>query len=248
MIGAILSLIITAVSLVLFTVIMLFTGYIKYTSYANAFLINLAWFFVGKFGGDFIHVWYPNFCDTAGKNFWAVTLFMLIAVLVINRFPKIRVCYYISSSIAVGMLISIIALLFSESEPTTGYAIFLAVFAFVTIILQLGAVESRGIDDSGNILSRIIASVMLTPAPFLVSLIVIDVIWKMESLQTEIMYAAAVAALVAIGYFIFDTIHDREETYVSDIDISKYNLRTYLPNGEIVIPSLQAEPLQNEKN
>lgn len=81
-------------------------------------------------------------------------------------------------SVAVGIIVAAVTLIFKEEKPTVGYAVFLAIFSFVTIVLQLGTAERRGIDDSSNVVSRAVAAIFLMPAPFLVSMIVIDTIWR----------------------------------------------------------------------
>lgn len=230
MIGAVLSLIAMAVCIVVSTAGMLLSGYLKYTSYANALILNGVWFLFYKFGGDTFPTWYPHIMDTDGKNFFVMCGILIAIVLVINRFPKIRVAYYVSSSVAVGIIVASVILLFKGEEPTVGYAVFLAIFALVTIVLQLGAAESRGIDDSGNVVARVVAAIFLMPAPFLVSMIVIDTIWQPE-LKAEALFALGVAVIVGIIYFVVDTIKERIPTEsLSDIEVP-YEIKMVVPEN-----------------
>ena len=210
MIGLIISLVLGAAYIVIMALLRLVGGYLGYTAYGNAVILNVAWLFLARFGSDVysFKLWYPSIVQGGFKNFLIVTAILLVIVAVINRFPKIRLCYFISSSVTTACMIALFVLAASEKEPTVGYAVFIAIFSLITVGLQLSAAESQGIDDSGSVISRIFAALMLIPTPFLVAFIFMDTVRREAVMPFKLMVAAVVAGVCAIMYFVVDTIKD----------------------------------------
>lgn len=217
MIGILFYLVLTAAAIILNVIMLFLTTYMQYTSYINTFLINLVWAALHYLGGATTGIWYPEILESGSRNFLLVTAIMIVGVLIIFRFPKIRLAYFISSNVAVGAVIIGVVMQLMGQELSGKYAVILVGFTVLTVVFQYGADGYMEVDDEGNVVSRLVAMVFLMPAPFIMGLIVCEYVLRMPETGSRTVIAAATAVIAGLLYFVVDSIRDaRNERYAND--------------------------------
>ncbi|MBR4343870.1 MAG: J domain-containing protein [Lachnospiraceae bacterium] len=168
MIHAVIAVIVMVVILLIYGAMMLFTDYIKVTSYAKGMIINIAWFFMAT-GYAGYEVYYPSIFENKWLNFAFMTAGILLIVFEISKFVKLRNAFVISAGTVTHLLISIMILNFIGGIPGWAATIYLVVSSCIVLAIHIAAVYVGKNTEPGNFVSRVLAGLLMMPAPFLIT-------------------------------------------------------------------------------
>jgi len=168
MIYTIIAVAVMIVILLIYGAIMLFTDYIKIASYVKAMIINIAWFIVATGYRDY-DIYYPDVFGDKWLNFGLTTVAMLLLVFEISKFIKLRNAFLISSGTVTHLLISLVILNFCGGVPGWVASVYLTVSSCIVLGIHIAAIYNAKTVIPGNIFSRLLAGILIMPAPFLIT-------------------------------------------------------------------------------
>lgn len=213
MIHAVTAVIIMIVLLLLYGSMMLFTDYIKISSYLKGVFLNCIWFLVAE-GYSEYEIYYPEIFENRWLNFFIMNVAILLLVFEVSKYIKLRNAFLVSFGTAEHMIIAFMIMNFCGGFPGWAASIFYTVSALIVLGIHLAAIYGGKNTSTESFMSRFLAGLLLMPSPFMITAGCLMLIGtnKGKILEAE--------PLMDFIYRVFDFIKDPEYNYSGELMIS----------------------------
>ena len=213
MIHAVTAVIIMIVLLLLYGTMMLFTDYIKISSYLKGVFLNCIWFLVAEGYSDY-DIYYPEIFENRWLNFFIMNVAILLLVFEVSKYIKLRNAFLVSFGTAEHMILAFMIMNFCGGFPGWAASIFYTVSALIVLGIHLSAIYGGKNTSMESFMSRFLAGILLMPSPFMITagcLMLIDTN-KGKVIEAE--------PFMDFVYRVFDFIKDPEYNYSGELMIS----------------------------
>ncbi|MBP5532387.1 MAG: DnaJ domain-containing protein [Lachnospiraceae bacterium] len=213
MIHAVTAVIIMIVLLLLYGTMMLFTDYIKISSYLKGVFLNCIWFLVAEGYSDY-DIYYPEIFENRWLNFFIMNVAILLLVFEVSKYIKLRNAFLVSFGTAEHMILAFMIMNFCGGFPGWAASIFYTVSALIVLGIHLSAIYGGKNTSTESFMSRFLAGILLMPSPFMITagcLMLIDTN-KGKVIEAE--------PFMDFVYRVFDFIKDPEYNYSGELMIS----------------------------
>ena len=114
-------------------------------------------------------LYYPSVFENKWFNFLLVSVGILLLVFEISRYIKLRNAFVISMGAVTHLIIAAMILNFCGGVPGWAAAVYLVVSSCIVLGIHFSAIYVGKNTAPGNFISRLLAGILLTPAPFLIT-------------------------------------------------------------------------------
>ena len=216
MIHVVTAVIIMIVLLLLYGTMMLFTDYIKISSYLKGVFLNCIWFLVAEGYGEY-EIYYPEIFENRWLNFFIMNVAILLLVFEVSKYIKLRNAFLVSFGTAEHLIVAFMIMNFCGGFPGWAASIFYTVSALIVLGIHISAIYGGKNTSTESFMSRFLAGILLMPAPFIITsgcLMLIDSN-KGKTIEAE--------PFMDFVYRVFDFIKDPEYNYSGELMISGLN-------------------------
>ena len=216
MIHVVTAVIIMIVLLLLYGTMMLFTDYIKISSYLKGVFLNCIWFLVAEGYGEY-DIYYPEIFENRWLNFFIMNVAILLLVFEVSKYIKLRNAFLVSFGTAEHLIVAFMIMNFCGGFPGWAASIFYTVSALIVLGIHLSAIYGGKNTSTESFMSRFLAGVLLMPSPFIITsgCMMLADSNKGKTLEAE--------PFMDFIYRVFDFIKDPEYNYSGELMISGLN-------------------------
>jgi len=213
MIHAVSAVIIMIVLLLLYGTMMLFTDYIKISSYLKGIFLNCIWFLVAE-GYSEYEIYYPQIFENRWLNFFIMNVAILLLVFEVSKYIKLRNAFLVSFGTAEHMIITFMIMNFCDGLPGWAASIYYTVSALIVLGIHISAIYGGKNTSTESFMSRFLAGILLMPSPFMITTGCLMLIGTNKGKVIE------AEPFMDFVYRVFDFIKDPEYNYSGELMIS----------------------------
>ena len=213
MIHAVSAVIIMIVLLLLYGTMMLFTDYIKISSYLKGVFLNCIWFLVAE-GYSEYEIYYPQIFENRWLNFFIMNVAILLLVFEVSKYIKLRNAFLVSFGTAEHMIIAFMIMNFCGGFPGWAASIYYTVSALIVLGIHISAIYGGKNTSTESFISRFLAGILLMPSPFMITAGCMMLIGTNKGKVIE------AEPFMDFVYRVFDFIKDPEYNYSGELMIS----------------------------
>jgi len=213
MIHAVSAVIIMIVLLLLYGTMMLFTDYIKISSYLKGVFLNCIWFLVAE-GYSEYEIYYPQIFENRWLNFFIMNVAILLLVFEVSKYIKLRNAFLVSFGTAEHMIIAFMIMNFCGGLPGWAASIYYTVSALIVLGIHISAIYGGKNTSTESFMSRFLAGILLMPSPFMITAGCLMLIGTNKGKVIE------AEPFMDFVYRVFDFIKDPEYNYSGELMIS----------------------------
>ncbi|MBO4511032.1 MAG: DnaJ domain-containing protein [Lachnospiraceae bacterium] len=168
MVHAVIAVIAMIFLLIFYGALMLFTDYIKAAPYFKVMLLNCAWFMIAT-GYKEYDLYYPTVFENKWFNLLLMTSAFMLLIFEISKFVKLRNALVISTGAITHLIVASLILNFCGGLPGWAVAVYLTVSSLIVLGIHLSAIYGGKNTAPGNFFSRVLAGIVMMPAPFVIT-------------------------------------------------------------------------------
>ena len=169
MVNAVIAVIAMIFLLIFYGALMLFTDYIKTAPYIKVLLLNCVWFMIATSYKEY-DIYYPTVFGNKWFNLLLMTLAFMLLIFEISKFAKLRNALVISTGAITHLIVATLILNFCGGLPGWAAAVYLTVSSLIVFGIHLSAIYGGKNTEPGNFFSRVLAGLVMMPAPFIITI------------------------------------------------------------------------------